>query len=580
MKTVVYRYIRKELPALFLSALFAILTAIGYILLGQQTSKIIDSAVGTQLSVLVKHTFYTVAVCIALLLVHVAEKYFRQKFVMTIGNRIRNDAVNALFEVPSVDRQKESDEYYFNALTNDVDLFMQRYLDSLVSVTRHGISAIVIGVVLFTFNFRLLLLSLLFSFLPSIIGEFFIKPTEKINQERSEAGERYYSALHEALSGLSILKRSGRRKQYFRSFELTLQNWGEKTNRMEVLRVFAQRTMWTVNSIGQILVIMVCSYLIMKGQITTGALLAAIYYVTFFAESVTNAYFSFMEIRAAGPITEKVLLPIMQSEALSMTKEETNKSRSHIIEEKSFIAESKCRSSFSVDTSLSVGKIESMADKQEIFWETAIRVENLHFHFGDRVLFDGLQFSIDKNGCAAVVGTSGSGKTTLIHLLMKEMEDYTGEISVEGKSLQDWREESLYRQVYLIPQEVFLFSASIFDNVSMFDENNDANRERVQSILHQLGLDALVKKDRQDGNVFNGNLSGGEKKRIGIARALYQDSPILLFDEPTAELDPPQAKIIHDIIFRMRDKTRLVVTHNWNPDYLAQFDKVIHIGKD
>ena len=51
---------------------------------------------------------------------------------------------------------------------------------------------------------------------------------------------------------------------------------------------------------------------------------------------------------------------------------------------------------------------------------------------------------------------------------MKEMEDYTGEISVEGKSLQDWREESLYRQVYLIPQEVFLFSASIFDNVSMF----------------------------------------------------------------------------------------------------------------
>lgn len=163
---------------------------------------------------------------------------------------------------------------------------------------------------------------------------------------------------------------------------------------------------------------------------------------------------------------------------------------------------------------------------------------------------------------------------------MKEMEDYTGEISVEGKSLQDWREESLYRQVYLIPQEVFLFSASIFDNVSMFDENNDVNRERVQSILHQLGLDSLIKKDRQDDAVFRGTLSGGEKKRIGIARALYQDSPILLFDEPTAELDPPQAKIIHDIIFRMRDKTRLVVTHNWNPDYLAQFDKVIHIGQD
>lgn len=322
MSSLIRQYIKKELPSFFFSVVFAICATVCYLLLGQQMSKIIDSAAETHFSLLITHTVITVLVCLALLLVDVAEKYFRQQFVMTIGNHIRRDALQALFHMPAVDRRKESHDYYFHAITNDVDLFMERYLDSLLTATRRGLSAIAIGVVLCFFDYRLFFLSLLFAFLPSVIGDLFVKPTKQINQERSKAGECYYSILHEALHGLSIIKRSGHQNKYFLSIERILETWGDKTNRMEVLRIFAQRTMWTVNSIGQILVIMICSYLIMQGKMTTGALLAAIYYVTFFAENVTNAYFNFMEIRAAEPIKEKVLRPIVAYQESSESRTE------------------------------------------------------------------------------------------------------------------------------------------------------------------------------------------------------------------------------------------------------------------
>ncbi len=99
-------------------------------------------------------------------------------------------------------------------------------------------------------------------------------------------------------------------------------------------------------------------------------------------------------------------------------------------------------------------------------------------------------------------------------------------------------------------------------------------------ILNELNIGYLVDEDGNDKAVDLGKLSGGEKKRIAIARGLYQDSGILIFDEPTAGLDPPQAKVINEIIFNLDDKLRIIITHNWDKDYLSSFDQVIDIERE
>ncbi len=175
----------------------------------------------------------------------------------------------------------------------------------------------------------------------------------------------------------------------------------------------------------------------------------------------------------------------------------------------------------------------------------------------------------------AIVGPSGSGKSTLLHFIMHGSDDYQGSISIGEKELREISTESLYDNIAVVQQNVFIFDASIKENMTLFRDFPDSEISRAVELS---GLKALVEEKGLDYGCgeYGSNLSGGEKQRISIARSLLHKSVILLMDEATAALDAENTwAILSPLLSEDEGTTRIIVTHNLDEALLRKYDEVI-----
>lgn len=173
----------------------------------------------------------------------------------------------------------------------------------------------------------------------------------------------------------------------------------------------------------------------------------------------------------------------------------------------------------------------------------------------------------------AIVGGSGSGKSTLLNLLLAENTGYRGSVLLDGTELRELSPEALYGLMSVIQQNVFVFNASIRDNVSMFREfpqealNEAIRRAHLRELLDARGADYLCGENGK-------GLSGGEKQRVSIARSLLKKSSVLLVDEATAALDVQTAHQVSSDILDLTGMTRIVVTHSLEEALLRRYDGI------
>lgn len=171
------------------------------------------------------------------------------------------------------------------------------------------------------------------------------------------------------------------------------------------------------------------------------------------------------------------------------------------------------------------------------------------------------------------MGPSGSGKSTLLNLLMASHPDYTGTICYDETELREISSSNLYEMESMIQQNVFVFNATIRDNITMF---RDFPEERINEAIRLSGLSALIEEKgpdylcRENGS----GLSGGEKQRISIARSLLKKSRVLLVDEATASLDAETAYQVSSAILGLEGVTGIVITHALDEGLLKQYDGI------
>ncbi len=206
--------------------------------------------------------------------------------------------------------------------------------------------------------------------------------------------------------------------------------------------------------------------------------------------------------------------------------------------------------------------------------EQGITLENIGFSYGQEPILQDITTRFETGKCYAIVGASGSGKSTLLNLLLASQDTYTGTIRYDDMPLEDISSESLYGLVSMVQQNVFLFNASIRDNITMFQ---DFSREAVDRAIVQAGLTELIQQRGEEYRCGeNGSgLSGGEKQRISIARSLLRKAKVLLVDEATASLDAQTAWQVSDAILNLEGLTRIVVTHSLDPRLLARYDGIL-----
>ena len=204
------------------------------------------------------------------------------------------------------------------------------------------------------------------------------------------------------------------------------------------------------------------------------------------------------------------------------------------------------------------GNISSLIQNHDI------DINNIRFSYDNRRVLDNVTCVIKENEMTAIVGTSGSGKTTLCNLIARFWDVNSGEIKIGGNNIKDYTVENLMNNISMVFQSVYLFEDTIENNIKFGNQN--ATREDVIDVAKKAQCHDFIVSLPQGYDTIVGeggaSLSGGEKQRISIARAMLKDAPIIIFDEATANIDPEnEDKLKLAIESLTKNKTVIMIAH-------------------
>ncbi len=196
----------------------------------------------------------------------------------------------------------------------------------------------------------------------------------------------------------------------------------------------------------------------------------------------------------------------------------------------------------------------------------SLRLKDVRFRYeaGGPAALDGISFSLPQGGSLAVVGPSGAGKSTLVNLLLRFWEYDEGEITLGGHELHAYQGEELRQMMGVVSQHTHLFNATVRDNLLL--ARPDASQADLERVARQAQVHDFVESLPEGYDTYIGEqglkLSSGQRQRLAIARALLKDAPILILDEPTANLDSlTERQVMRSIQALMAGRTTLIISH-------------------
>ncbi len=187
----------------------------------------------------------------------------------------------------------------------------------------------------------------------------------------------------------------------------------------------------------------------------------------------------------------------------------------------------------------------------------SVKIKDLTFRFGEQAIFERFDMQVMPNSLTVICGSSGKGKSTLLKLLGRFYSYNEGSIKIGGLELCDINIDSLRSYQCYVPQDIFLFHDSVLNNVILYDES--ITIERAKEALCQVGLECYIDSEELVGESGE-KLSGGEKRRIGLARALTRQPKMIMLDEPTSELDMNNVKNIVSLLAELKHQYTIVVS--------------------
>ncbi|MEO6832924.1 MAG: ABC transporter ATP-binding protein [Chitinophagaceae bacterium] len=211
-----------------------------------------------------------------------------------------------------------------------------------------------------------------------------------------------------------------------------------------------------------------------------------------------------------------------------------------------------------------------------------IELKKVTFSYGNKVILQDINLTIEKGKTVALVGASGAGKSTLADLIPRFHDVSSGEILIDGKNIKSLKLDDLRRLIGVVSQEPILFNDTLYNNITL--GTGGATKERVIEAAKVAHADGFISSKALGYESIAGDrgarLSGGERQRITIARAVLKNPPILILDEATSSLDTESERIVQEAIVNlMKDRTSVVIAHRLSTVQNADEIVVLQEGK-
>ena len=467
-----------------------------------------------------------------------------------IKKRLQYDMLKSLIKTDTQIIDKKHSGKFISNLTYDVNQITSLLSNAILTLFKDSLTLIGLLVVMFTQNWKLSLIAIIMIPLASVSAKTLGKRMGKIATEAQEKSGHLTTYLVELFKNHKLIKIFQKENYENSRADKYLDQLKEKNKKIQIVFVRISPVMETLTGIMIAVLIFYSGKLISKGDLEI------------------NNFFSFLAamMLAYQPVRALSTLNMVLNQGLSAAARILP-----IIDEKN--------------------KINDLIDSKPLVKINAnIEFKNINFSYeaneGEVLKSINLKFLGGK--MTSLVGHSGSGKSTILNLIPRFYDAQSGDISIDGQSIYQTTIKSLRKNISLVSQETTLFDDTIKNNIKY--ANLEANDEEVYEVARLSYCDEFINNLPNKYETLIGEngvrLSGGEKQRISIARAMMKKSSIILLDEATSSLDSDtESKIQEALKILTKDKTTVVIAHrlstilNSNNIYVINEGKVVESGK-
>lgn len=491
-------------------------------------SYITDYAVAGEVGKLIQISKLLLIVIIFELVFNLLSSYLKSIFMNKSMKNLRAGYISRLFDLDIKNLSTTDEEKYLSHLSNDIDRYEDRFYLKLIELIQAGAQLAVSLFILATVSNTLLYMALGLLVFFVIISKRTSKPVAEKEKIKSESLQKYTNYISETLQGFFVIKQNQLEKTRISKFkdlanQVQEDNYevDKKSTHIDALNNFIQ--------IGIIFtLVFVGLYFAKKFQMSLGTTLLA---GTAFSQSIWPMQ------RITPYISQMTGISVVLHEFEDVLKQKISEA------------------------------------KEQIHKISEISFKEADLGYEDMTILKDVNLEIKENNKILIVGSSGAGKSTILKSLRRQLPLKSGKIRVNNYNIEDIRADSYYGQLSVIDQIGFIFNGSLRDNITLYKDNDVSHLEQISK---KVGLDSL---DLDYALKNNGsNLSGGQRARLLLARALYLDTSLIICDEIFASLDREIGSEIEKQILSL-DKTIINVSHIIYDENLKLYD-MIYMVKD
>ncbi len=514
------RYIKSHFKRFFLFVVAVLLGNIAALLVQFKKGDVLNNALGTDYALLSQAIIFLIVFIGLEIVFWLVEFRAQNMFVNHVERDMKHDFFSSILQMGYSKFQNSTIGTYISKFTILIPQIKTTYFSSLMLLLSFCVKIVIITIGLSILNWKVMVLTLVLLTMPMYLPKILEKRLQHFQKQHVEKAEKFVDGLTNILQGFEVIKNFSIEKRIITRFtginfdasKASLNN-DNYSSLMRVLMAF-------ISYFSYFAIIAFSAYLVFTKEFNAGQFFVAVGMID---------QLSYPFIAISGCIQNIVAAKVLKTEFVEFISQDRNGNAAKVIH---------------------------FMDK--------IKVNNISFRYPGMSswVFHEVSLEIQKRGKYLIQGESGCGKTTLINCLLRYHQIDRGTITIDGESIDNVA--NIYDIFSIMRQDVFLFSDTLRNNITLFDDS--IKDTEIINILTRLGMTKYATGEGLDTFVGDGmlQLSGGERRRISMARVLLSSKDVVILDEPISNLDEDNKKMIQDYIMSIKDKTVIIVSHEWD----------------